>query len=376
MSNGCGCHGPAVTVPAVDGEHVHLSRVMRVIGGSQMLGRLATSYSWTPFLVILAGYTVVQVRYFGTDFGQWDILLLSAWATVAIGLAVAQTLPGRLHHTLVRVADRGALDVSEARLGDVFGKLRARAATWGWWVGAFVALAIGAAFSTAFRGGLGDRMLLVVLAVIAGYAAGFQLGRMASYGRVGSILRQAGAHLRVTPGHLDGVGGLKPIGEYFLFQAMVAAIPAVFLATWWVLIPLRGERYERWRDPYLGLLVIAIVLELLAFIAPMWFFHREMVAQKADLLREADRLSREIASLSKQVASAAEDEAGRLRERMTTVTERYWALENLPTWPVDVKTRRRFRLNNLALFLPLVGKFIGESPLWQDFANVLTGFGD
>lgn len=68
---------------------------------------------------------------------------------------------------------------------------------------------------------LGDRTLLVFLAVIAGYAAGFQLGRMASYGRVGSILRQAGAHLRMTPGHLDGVGG--PIGEYFLFQAMVAA---------------------------------------------------------------------------------------------------------------------------------------------------------
>lgn len=353
-----------------------MPRLLRANGGSQMLSRFATSYSWAPFLVILVAYTLVQIRNFGIDFGRWDVLLLSAWATVAIGLAIAQTLPSRLERTLVRLGDRGALEVSEARLGDVFATLRGRAATWGWYVGAVVAVAIGVAFFAAFRGRLGGRMLLVLLAVIGGYAAGFQLGRMASYGRVGWILRQAGACVRVTPGHLDGVGGLKPVGEYFLFQAMVAAIPAVFLATWWVLIPLRGERYERWRDPYLGLLVIAIVLELLAFIAPMWFFHREMATQKADLLREADRLSGEIASLSKQVASAAEDEAGRLRERMATVTERYWALESLPTWPVDVKTRRRFRLNNLALFLPLLGKLVGESPLWQEFANVLRGFGD
>ena len=338
--------------------------------------RLATSYSWAPFVLILVGYTVVQVHFHGTDFGDWDVLLLSAWATVAGGLAVAQTIPGRLQRTLVRLVDRGALETSEARIGEVFDRLCERAAVWGWAVGGVVSGAVGLAFLLAFPAGLADRIVLFGLALVGGYAAGFQLGRMASYGRVGAILHEAGARVRLAPGHLDGVGGLKPAGEFFLFQAMVAGIPAVFLAAWWVLIPLRGERYERWRDPYLGLLAIAIVIELLAFFVPMWFFHREMAGQKGDLLREADRLSGEIASLTKELASAHGEEATALRERLATVTERYWSLENLPTWPIDVKTRRRFRLNNVALVLPLVGKLVGSSPLWKDVADVLRGLGE
>lgn len=342
----------------------------------RLVQRVATSYSWAPFVAILVGYTLLQVAEYGADLGQWDVLVLSAWATVAIGLALAQTVPERLQRTLVRLADRGAIEASDAKLGAMVENLRKPAATWGWWLGAVGALAIGGAFWLAFPGGLGGRIVLVVLAIPAGYVVGFQLGRMASYGRLGHTLHAAGVSVRLTPGHLDQVGGLKPVGEFFFFQAMVAAIPAVFLAAWLVLIPLKGERYEYWRKPYLGLLALAIVAEILAFVVPMWSFHREMSRQKVSLLREADRLSSEIATVSRQLATAAGEEAAVLKERLATVTERYWSLENLPTWPVDVKTRRRFRMNNLALFLPLAGKLVGSSPVWKELSDVLRTWGE
>lgn len=345
---------------------------------------LTASYSWAPFVAVLLAYTADQIRWFGTDVGSWDVLLLSAWATVACGLALAQTLPGRLERMLVRLVNRGALESSPEDVPRLLGKVGDRAARWGRFTGAFVAVVIGAAFLAAFSGAVASRLLLVVLAVAGGWVAGFQLGRMVGYGQLGRVLRNAGAQVRVTAGHLDGVGGLKPVGEYFLFQAMVAAIPAVFLAAWWLLIPLRGDRYEHWRDPYLGMLAVAIVIQLLAFIVPLWSFHRAMAAQKTILLQDADRLSVEIASLSERLAAPQRGDKGpsrehpaadELRKRLDTITERYWAIERLPTWPVDVKTRRRFRLNNLALVLPLAGKLVGESPVWQQLADVLRGLG-
>ena len=337
-----------------------------------LLRRLATSYSWAPFVVVLIGYTVVEVVYHRGELGKWDVLNLSAWATLAAGMAIAQTIPERLRRTLLRLVDRGALEASEGRIAEVFETACERAAAWGRRVGLIVAVAIGLAFLVAFPAGLASRIVLVTLALVGAYIAGFQLGRMASFGRVGTILDQAGARIHLEPAHPDGVGGLKPIGEFFLFQAMVAGIPAVFLAGWLVLFPLLGDRYEHWRRPYPVLLAIAIVLELLAFFVPMLFFHRRMEEKKM----EADRLSGEIASLSRRVATAQGDEAKGVKERLATLNEQYAALESMPTWPVDVRTRRRFRLNNVALFLPLVGKLVGSSPLWKDVADVLRGLGD
>lgn len=110
-----------------------------------------------------------------------------------------------------------------------------------------------AAFFGAFdRISLIARVPLIAVEAAAGYVAGLHLGRMASYGALGRFLKQKGCSIRVWPGHVDGAAGLRPIGDFYFFQAMVAGIPAMFLAAWWFLIPLKGDRYARWRDPTWG----------------------------------------------------------------------------------------------------------------------------
>jgi hypothetical protein len=81
------------------------------------------------------------------------------------------------------------------------------------------------AFVLATHGNLALKATLVVLESVGAYVAGYHLGRMAGFGRLGPFLRARDCMPKVRPGHLDGMGGLKPVGDFYFFQAMVVAIP-------------------------------------------------------------------------------------------------------------------------------------------------------
>ena len=111
------------------------------------------------------------------------------------------------------------------------------------------------------------KLPLAVFETYWAYIAGWHLGRMAAYGGLGAALRKAGVSVRAIPGHLDGAAGLKPIGDLFFFQSTVAAIPAIFLAVWLVLIPIWPRDYSGWHALYVPLLALSLVFEMLAFFA-------------------------------------------------------------------------------------------------------------
>src|SRR5439155_1160813 len=80
------------------------------------------------------------------------------------------------------------------------------------------------------------------------------------------------AHLsfRTTPGHVDGAAGLKPLGDYYLYQALLVLLPAAFLlaCSLILLIPSWDRRCDGWRGWFLGLLCVSICVEVDAFVAP------------------------------------------------------------------------------------------------------------
>jgi hypothetical protein len=105
-----------------------------------------------------------------------------------------------------------------------------------------------AAFLLAFLWIYGlSNLLLTFLESVGGFLAGWWLGRMASFGALPILLTKAGLQLHAEPGHVDQVCGYRPLGGFYLFQAMVAAIPAVFLAVWWLIIPVFPRSYVRRR---------------------------------------------------------------------------------------------------------------------------------
>jgi hypothetical protein len=173
-------------------------------------------------------------------------------------------------------------------------------------------------------------------------------------------------------------GGLEPVGDFYSFQARVVSIPAIFLAVWSVLIPLVPRLslfYHHWREPYLALLVPAVLVQLLAFFYPLLWFHREMMRQKTELLSEADALSVKILEWRDQLADADWEDESKLKERIDGATQRYSAIEHLKTWPVDTRRVGGLALRTLTLLFPYIPRVLVHTPLWPQLLQLLARLG-
>lgn len=336
-----------------------------------MIGATSPSYAryLRPALVISA----TVVLYFSQPPGNrtnpfaWDVMLLSGFATLIVGLLLAGASKGRFELTLDRLARRGVLD----RAGDVKKIMEQRVTRWKHGVATVAAWAVLAGFATVIIFTNAPTLIPLCLFETAwAYVAGCHIGRMLAYARLGPQLRNAGASLRVVPGHIDGAAGLRPIGDFCLRQALIVALPAAYLAAWSFLIPAwpdayRKARYLRWMHPYLGLLSIALIFEVIAFVFPMWWFHREMQRQKERLLEEADYLSERIGNIPKQLAQApTSEERDALNEELSLKTKQFWDIERMPTWPVNTAIIQKFVLGNAPLAIPLAAEVFGLHENW------------
>jgi hypothetical protein len=105
---------------------------------------------------------------------------------------------------------------------------------------------------------------------------------------------------------------------------------------------------------------------MLAFLQPMRFFHSAMCKEKERLLEEADGLSERVATLEGELGQPAQEQPRReLQDQLTLMIKRYRDIENMPTWPVDIRTRRHFTLSNVALVLPLLTETVGVADPWR-----------
>jgi len=321
----------------------------------------------------------------------WDVLFLSAWPVVVIGLALVASTPERLHQALQRLRDRDVLPESVEAGAGVERELERIAHRWslvgGWCVPVTLLVTLSWLLSLSVvayywrRWALGPVVADLTLDIVAGSVVGAWVGRMAGYGRLGHVLAKRGLQLRVVPGHPDGAGGLKPIGAFYLYQSLTASLPAIFLTVWallfwlwggyWLLRPYRGYLHQ-----YLELLPLAILLEVLVFVLPMLSVHASMREQKKAFLARADRLSRAIETTQARLEDTGLEGRDAVKRQLTELVERYQTLEKTPTWPMDRSIRRRFTLQNLGVLLPFAGYLVGYHSTFLDrLADALKGLG-
>ncbi|MCU0842575.1 MAG: hypothetical protein MUC79_12780 [Thiobacillaceae bacterium] len=321
-------------------------------------------------------YPVHQYYLYGDEYTQWDLLLFSGVLLFILGLRLVEQLPGRLTLTLERLRRRHVLNFAEGGEARFLSRFQREGDRWARAMGVICALAMALAFASAlvqaFRW---DRLLLGLAECVGAYICGNYLGRMIGYGRLGHALRRhegKGVSIDVDPLHVDGVGGFKPVGDYYFHQAMIVSLPAFFLGVWWFLFPIWPRDYSHWQHAYLGLFPLALAVEVLAFLLPIWSFHRIMRARKEALLELADQLSAQIHALlhERMNAPAAVDGGGQAVD-IEALKTRYWAYENMPTWPVDLPTWRRFRVNNLLLLIPLLADIGKRGIDWKQVTAIL-----
>lgn len=303
--------------------------------------------------VVLVLVCLINLQRHALQLARWDWMLISGLIALGLGIVFAEPVPTRLRGMLTRLAHRGTLVASPDSIYDA---AQSRARSWSLWGGAVASLALFCAFVLAYgiRMALTLQLPLTIIAVALGFVAGRYLGRMAAYGWLGWTLERLGSSLRLQPGHYDGAAGLRPIGDFYLYQATLAAIPAAHLAIWWFIIPwLPGNPYGHWRDPYLALLPVAIAFEALAFLVPMWAFHRIMTTEKCEWLKEADALSRQIEAEREKLSRASDTDHETIKARRAALVERCTSIEDLPTWPLNITLWRAFIGRTTALAAPL-----------------------
>lgn len=75
-------------------------------------------------------------------------------------------------------------------------------------------------------------------------------------------------------------------------------------------------------------------------------------------------MARSIDGLQQELTQTqSEEEVAVSKERIAARQREYWDIENMPTWPVDLTTWRRFARNNMVLALPLIAKLLALTPL-------------
>jgi hypothetical protein len=337
---------------------------------NQWLDILSRNLLYALGLLVLV-YCYIQYREMGWAWTHWDLLLISGLLAFILALSLAQTIPIRMTQTLERLTNRGVFELSEPALDDFQKKIEVRAHFFSQVSAGVVALAILVSFLAAFKGILLSKIPLIILETFLGAIAGYYIGQMIAYGTLGQLARKEEISIVAKYGHIDRAAGLKPIGDFYFFQAMVVAIPCLYLAIWWFIIPL-FRWYSTWRNPYLGLLAIGLIFEILSFFVPMWIFHLIMQEQKIKSLADADELSKKIVELENRILMAADPrETNDLQKQLDFQQQKYWEIEHMPTWPVDAQTRRKFTVNNLLLFLPFFSDLVRTSAPWKKFLDVL-----
>ncbi len=327
-------------------------------------------------LILLAGglflvFVGANAAMLGWPPTNWDLMFLCGWGVFVLGLILVRQIPVRFEIMVDRLVRRGIVqgDIAPDSLKAL---VRSKMSLWQT-VGAGAAgVAMFAATAIAARGGgVPGGLTLVLGLTLAAIVAGFHLGRMCAFGTFGHRLAKAGVSLQPVPGHIDGAAGLKPVGDFYLFQALVASLPASHLAAWLLLLPFFNDRhdvalskYQEWRRPYEGLLVVAILFDVGAFVLPMWHFHSVMRAQRERCRQLADQLSKEIAEIDQRANGLEDSDAAKaLATRRETLVRGYDALESMPTWPVDARTKRAFSAQNVLLALPLLFSTLGVQPV-------------
>jgi hypothetical protein len=289
-------------------------------------------------------------------FGVRQWIPVSASMTFIVGLALALRLPAYADDAIERLSRRQVLvrEREQERAGTVTGaadlgrEVADSAETWSRWVAVVTAVAVFTAMAT---GLLPERQPAMVLVTVAAFLAGRVFGRAIALAGLGRRIETGQWTLRMQPGHIDGAAGLRPVGSLYFRQAMVVAIPVAWLA---IVSILKTVSLSPQRHVYVGMLVIAIALEVATFIVPMLSFHRIMKDEKRRLLLEADQHSAKLYRLEHELPDITDDTRRQAVEaQVAGLRERYRRLERLPTWPVDASIWRRFELNNALLLIPV-----------------------
>jgi hypothetical protein len=137
-------------------------------------------------------------------------------------------------------------------------------------------------------------------------------------------------NINVLVTHPDRCGGLSPIGNLCLLNALIIAVAGIHLGGWSLFSP---------NYPYTQLIIVPLGLSIFAFVLPMLTIHEAMEREKQDFQTQLDELSHRINHEDRQLLEAGDYIDPARGEKWLSQIELMSKLfdqhRSIPTWPVN-----------------------------------------
>lgn len=174
--------------------------------------------------------------------------------------------------------------------------------------------------------------------------------------------------LKPLPEHEDGCGGLEPLGNLCLWNALIVTIPGIFLGGW--IIIGQSAKYSLMSDSYVSLAIyytplffkllwIPLTFAVISFFLPLWGVHRVMVSWREKKRRELDQLAYKINELNSeflnQVDKLDPHESEKMAKKVELMQVTYQKNLHIPVWPFNTRIMVKFITSQLVPLLGLTG---------------------
>lgn len=352
-------------------------------------------YFLSAVAIYLAWQIWLNARFYGTDWPCWDYMLISGFLAFILAVSLATDINRRLNHAIDQLRLNNALVLTEDGVKRIKLAMTQRGRSIEFWSGLAIGSLIFGSYVWVFgalalqiwrlwnagalpEGGTALIELGIFTAISAASAviAGLFFGRLTHYGTLANVLSTEEAGLRITPGHFDGACGLKPIGDFYLYQALLLAIPILWLGAFWawiiptykdVICSVTGQPqpfFREWRGPFFIQWLVVLGYFHLAFIRPFFALRSRIRDAKQTLdLEERPRLERAIYDLQGRLA-AAPGHGEVAAEEIDRLSRRLWSIRTMTDWPMDPLTLAKYRSVVLGeVILPLGAAAITSSGL-------------
>jgi hypothetical protein len=173
--------------------------------------------------------------------------------------------------------------------------------------------------------------------------------------------------LEIKFDHPDEAGGLEPLGNLCLWNALILAIPGIFLGAWILIGPrfpmyLQREANQivfRYSDLYYKLILVPIILAPLSFVLPLWSLHRVMEEKAVQIRRDLDHLGERIDRLARELLSRADEQSPQETEtkikNLELMQKVYLTNRKIPVWPLNTSVVIKFATSQVVPLLGLTG---------------------
>jgi len=167
--------------------------------------------------------------------------------------------------------------------------------------------------------------------------------------------------LEIQVVHPDQCGGLEPLGNLCLWNALILAVAGIFLGGWISIGP--NTQFADYAATYAPvfrlLLIVPIILSFVTFLLPLWTTHRVMVQKKAEIQIRLDELAKSIYAESSILLNRTDEldftEGDERNKRLSLMRTVYSQHQKIPTWPINTNIISKFAAAQAMPVLSFVG---------------------